>query len=81
MLANEQDPKKKKKKPGLLFDKMGLDQGSETYQPKTMPSPMDQPGGIFTGSPEAALNLRNRDTAVGTKVEEKLRSRRGATNG
>ena len=69
MPNDEQEPKKKKKK-GLLYEKMGLDRGSDTYAP-----PAAKPG-IFPGSAEEELNARNRDAAVGEKLQEKLRSRR-----
>jgi hypothetical protein len=69
MLANEQEPKKQKKKKGLLYEKMGLDQGSETYEP-----PATKPG-IFPGSVEGELNARAQEEEVGTKVQEKLSRR------
>jgi hypothetical protein len=68
MLDIEQEPKKKKK-PGLLSEKMGLDQGSTSHMP-----PKAAPG-ILTGSPESDMNARNSDT-VGDKVQEKLGNRR-----
>ena len=67
MPIDKQEPKKKKK--GLLSEKMGLDQGSEKHAP-----PMPQPG-IFHGSPEAELNERNREEEVGTKVKDKINRR------
>jgi hypothetical protein len=74
MQANEQEPNKKKKK-GLLSEKMGLDQGSETFAP-----PMAQPG-IFPGSAEAELNERSRDEVVSDKVRSRMKDRRSPPNG
>jgi hypothetical protein len=75
MLANEQEPKKKKK--GLL-NKMGLDQGSVSHAPPA--PPVAQPG-IFPGSAECELNERAKDEAVGTKVRSKLNDRKGVPRG
>jgi hypothetical protein len=66
MLDKEQEPKKKKK--GLL-PKMGLDEGSVAHAPEA-PKP-----GLLTGSPEAELNQRSRDEAVGSKIQDKLSRR------
>jgi hypothetical protein len=71
MLNNEQEPKKKKKK-GLLSEKMGLDQGSETFAP---PKP---PPEVFPGSAEEELNKRSRDGVVSDKIHNKLNNRKGA---
>ncbi len=70
MLANEQEPKIKKKKKGLLSERMGLDQGSETFAP-----PRPRPG-ILPGSPEAELNARAEKETLGTAVQDKLKNRR-----
>ncbi len=68
MLGNEQMPNKKKKKPGLLSEKMGLDRGSDMFKPSA-PKPE-----LF-GSPESELNTRNND-AVGNKIQEKMKNRK-----
>lgn len=70
MPIKEQEPKKKKK--GLLSEKMGLDQGSEAYAP-----PRTQPG-IFPGSPEGELNERSQEEVVSDKIHNKLNARKGA---
>jgi hypothetical protein len=76
MLGTDVDPRvKKKKKPTLLGEKMGLDQGSDYDAP---PAPAAQPG-LFPGSAAQALN--EQDSAVGGKVEEKLKKRKGAPVG
>jgi hypothetical protein len=70
MLNAEQEPKKKKKK-GLLSEKMGLDQGSEMFAP-----PRPQPE-VSPGSAEEELNKRSREGVV-NKVHNKLNDRKGA---
>ena len=74
MITNDQEPRKKKKK-GLLSEKMGLDQGSTTLAP-----PM-APGAVFPGSAEGELNARNQEEAVSDKVHSKLKDRKGAPRG
>ncbi len=74
MFEDQNDPtKKKKKKPTLLSEKMGLDQGSDYDAP-----PAAKPG-IFPGS--AAMALDGQNDATGAKVEEKLKKRGGLQNG
>lgn len=70
MPNNEQEPKKKKK--GLLSEKMGLDRGSETFAP-----PRTQPG-VPLGSAEEELNRRSREGVVSDKIHNKLNDRKGA---
>jgi hypothetical protein len=76
-MLNEQEPQKKKKK-GLLSEKMGLDQGSVEKAPAA--PPMAQPG-IFPGSAEGELSARNQEEAVGSMVRSKLKDRKGAPRG
>ena len=71
MLNNEQEPKKKKKK-GLLSEKMGLDRGSETFAPPKAPPE------VFSGSVEEELNKRSREGVVSDKIHNKLNDRKGA---
>jgi len=74
MLENQTDPtKKKKKRPTLLSEKMGLDQGSDYNAP-----PAAKPG-IFPGS--AAMALDEQNEATGDKVNEKLKTRGGLQSG
>lgn len=74
MLENQNDPtKKKKKRPTLLSEKMGLDQGSDYSAPEAA-----KPG-IFPGSAAMALNEQNEVT--GDKVNEKLKTRGGLQSG
>jgi hypothetical protein len=74
MFEDQNDPtKKKKKRPTLLSEKMGLDQGSDYNAP-----PAAKPG-IFPGSAAMALNEQN--AATGDKVEEKLKTRGGIQRG
>jgi hypothetical protein len=76
MFGNETEPNaKKKKKPNLLSEKMGLDRGSDYDAP---PAPAAQPG-LFPGSAAMALNEQN--DSVGGKVEEKLKKRKGVPLG
>jgi hypothetical protein len=77
MFGDETDPKaKKKKKPTLLSEKMGLDRGSDYDAP---PAPAAQPG-LFPGSAAMALNEQD-NSSVSGKVEEKLKKRKGAPIG
>lgn len=70
MYEQEPNNKKKKKKPGLLSEKMGLDRGSDMFAP-----PRPQPG-ILSGSAAEELNSRTREEGVGQKIDEKLRNRK-----
>lgn len=70
MLGNEQEPNKKKKKPGLLSEKMGLDRGSDMFAP-SRPGP-----DVLSGSAAEELNSRSNDDSVSEKIGEKMRSRK-----
>ncbi len=72
MHENEKEPKKKKRGLLNLKEKMGLDQGSESYAP-----PAPRPG-VFPGSAEGELNERSREEIVTDKVHSKLKDRKGA---
>ena len=67
----EKEPRKKKVG---LYDNMGLDQRSEKQAP-----PAPQPG-IFPGSAEGELNERANQN-VSTRIQDKLKARRGEQNG
>ena len=70
MLPADQGPKKKKDGLGL-YDKMGLDQRTDTFAPKAQP-----PDPMLGLSAEGALNQRTREEDVGAKVKDKLKNRR-----
>jgi hypothetical protein len=75
MQENQIDPtKKKKKRPTLLSEKMGLDQGSDYEAP-----PAAKPG-LFPGT--AAMALDDEQSGPTTeRVEAKLKSRGGIQRG
>jgi len=78
MLMDEKD-QKKKKKPSLLGERMGIDQGSGVFSPPAaQPAPVAQPG-LFPGSAAMALNDQNNEVA--NKIDDKLKTRRNMTGG
>ena len=71
MVSSEKEPRKKKVG---LYDNMGLDQRSEKM------TPPQAPPGIFPGSAEGELNERANQN-VSTRIQDKLKARRGEQNG